>query len=102
MNFKLENHVLVFFTVILIFCFYNKMVEGLQSCDCYDDDDCTEGQICESNRSGKGDICNQTTRFNTGKCKSDKGRYFIDINCVIDNKELEEEDQQNCIRLVDK
>lgn len=30
MNFKLENHVLVFLTAILFFCLYNKMFEGNQ------------------------------------------------------------------------
>ena len=60
MNFKLENHVLVFLTAILFFCLYNKIFEGLQSKSkskcCKFNTDCNENQVCNTIL-GLGDEC---------------------------------------------
>lgn len=70
MNFKLENHVLVFLTAILFFCLYNKIFEGLQSKSkskcCTFNTDCNEGQVCNTHL-GPGDDC-FAFEHSSGKC----------------------------------
>tara|TARA_B100001121_G_C18655131_1_gene606054 strand:- start:876 stop:1175 length:300 start_codon:yes stop_codon:yes gene_type:complete len=75
MNFKLENHVLVFLTAILFFCLYNKMFEGLQSKCCKLDIECNEGQVCNTHLR-PGDDC-FALEHPSGKCvDEEKGTLY--------------------------